>query len=100
MRKQSFCGFNLFLKEIRLYNALKTDRKSYSASFGVTPTVPTQVVFEIDKNSKNLDVQRQDDVIVKNNVKFVISVQNPIRKMGTHHKIGSGEIIKHPSADA
>ena len=49
-------------------------------------------------NAKKRVVEHEDDVIMKN-VKFVIGVQNFIRKKGASFKLINGEIMKHPNLE-
>ena len=42
-------------------------------------------------------MKHTDDIVKKNNVKFVISMQNSIKNKHTFFKIKNGEVINNPS---
>ena len=74
----------------------------YSASFDENIKVPRCIVFEKTQKSKN-DVKNgvlnpQYDVIIKHNIKFVISSKNSTRNLLSCYEIlKSGTILKLPN---
>ena len=99
-QKKVFMGITIFLVQIR--------QKTYGGQIGNHIFCVVWCKFHTSTASSLRDMRKsikmtssllgasQDDVIIKNNVKFVISVKNPIRKKGSRKKCESGEIMKQP----